>query len=119
MAHTLQHVEDMSFETLSAGVPWDEFETFGQYLDAVSRRGVALNFGCYIGHTAVRLYVMSEAAYEREATPDEIVRMQAVIAEGMAAGAAGFASSANPTHSGDGGRPVPSRFAPERNCGLF
>src|ERR1700726_1453834 len=55
MAHTLQHVEDMSFDTLAVGVPWDEFESFGQYLDAVERRGVTLNFGCYVGHTAVRL----------------------------------------------------------------
>src|SRR3974377_385575 len=31
MAHTLQHVEDMSFDTLSAGVPWSEFESFSQY----------------------------------------------------------------------------------------
>ena len=111
LAHTLQHVEDMSFDTLSVGVPWDEFETFGQYLDAVERHGVALNFGCYVGHTAVRLYVMGDDAYERPATPDEIARMQGVIAESMAAGAAGFASSANPAHNGDRGRPVPSRVA--------
>ena len=39
LARTLQHVEDMSFDTLSAGVPWGEFETFPQYLDAVERRG--------------------------------------------------------------------------------
>ena len=39
LARTLQHVEDMSFDTLAAGVPWDEFETFPQYLDAVSSAG--------------------------------------------------------------------------------
>ena len=111
LARTLQHVEDMSFDTLSVGVPWDEFETFGQYLDAVERRGVSLNYGCYVGHTAVRLYVMGEDAYERPATADELKRMQAVVAESMAAGAMGFASSASPTHNGDGGRPVPSRVA--------
>jgi N-acyl-D-aspartate/D-glutamate deacylase len=111
MAHTLQHVEDMSFDTLSVGVPWDEFESFGQYLDAIERRGVTLNFGCYVGHTAVRLYVMGDDAYERAATADEIARMQEVIAASLAAGAAGFASSANPAHNGDKGRPVPSRRA--------
>jgi N-acyl-D-aspartate/D-glutamate deacylase len=109
LGRTLQHVEDMSFDTLSVGVPWDEFETFPQYLDAVERRGTALNFSCYVGHTAVRMYVMGDAAYERAATPEEITRMQAVVAEAMAGGAIGFASSASPTHSGDSGRPVPSR----------
>ena len=99
----------MSFDTLSVGVPWDEFETFPQYLDAVERRGTALNYGCYVGHTAVRMYVMGEDAYARPATPDELASMQAVVAESMAAGAMGFASSASPTHNGDGGRPVPSR----------
>ncbi|HVB91428.1 MAG TPA: amidohydrolase family protein [Acidimicrobiales bacterium] len=111
MARTLQHVEDMSFDTLAVGVPWDEFETFPQYLDAVARRGTALNFACYVGHTAVRLFVMGEEAYERPATDDEIARMQAVVAEAMAGGAAGFATSASPTHNGDSGRPVPSRVA--------
>ncbi|HEY1827389.1 MAG TPA: amidohydrolase family protein, partial [Acidimicrobiales bacterium] len=111
LARTLQHVEDMSFDTLAAGVPWDEFESFTGYLDAIERRGTALNFGCYVGHTAVRLYVMGEDAYERAATPDEIEKMQEVVGEAMAGGAAGFASSASPTHNGDGGRPVPSRVA--------
>src|SRR5262245_28965252 len=39
LARTLQHVEDMSLDTLTVGVPWDEFETFPQYLDAIERRG--------------------------------------------------------------------------------
>ena len=111
LARTLQHVEDMSFDTLSAGVPWGSFETFPQYLDAVEGGGVSLNYGCYVGHTAVRLYVMGEEAYERPATEDELASMQAVIADAMAGGAAGFASSASPTHNGDSGRPVPSRVA--------
>jgi N-acyl-D-aspartate/D-glutamate deacylase len=111
LARTLQHVEDMSFDTLAAGVPWDEFETFPQYLDAVERRGAALNYGCYVGHTAVRLYVMGDDAYERPATDDELARMQAVVQEAMEAGAMGFATSASPTHNGDRGRPVPSRVS--------
>jgi N-acyl-D-aspartate/D-glutamate deacylase len=111
LARTLQHVEDMSFDTLSAGVPWDEFETFGQYLEAIGRRGTALNYGCYVGHTAVRLYVMGEEAYERPATADELARMAQVVDDALAAGAAGFATSASPTHNGDRGRPVPSRVA--------
>ena len=100
----------MSLATLDAGVPWD-FETFPQYLDSVERHGTALNYGCYVGHTAVRLWVMGEAGYERAATDDELARMRAVVADAIAAGAAGFATSSSTTHSGDGGRPVPSRLA--------
>jgi N-acyl-D-amino-acid deacylase len=111
IARTLQHVEDMSFDTLQAGVPWDGFETFPDYLRAVEANGVGLNFGCYVGHTAVRLYVMGDEAYERAATDDELSRMQQLVDDAMAAGAMGFATSASPTHNGDQGRPVPSRLA--------
>jgi N-acyl-D-amino-acid deacylase len=54
---------------------------------------------------------MGDDAYERAATPAEITRMQEVVGEAMAGGAAGFASSSSPTHNGDRGRPVPSRVA--------
>jgi N-acyl-D-aspartate/D-glutamate deacylase len=111
LARTLQHVEDMSFDTLATGVPWDEFETFPQYLDAVEQRGVSLNYGCYVGHTAVRMFVMGDDAYERPASDVELRAMRAVVDDAMVAGAMGFASSASPTHNGQGGRPVPSRVA--------
>lgn len=111
LGRTLQHVEDMSLETLTVGVPWTDFEDFGSYLDAVEARGVGLNYGCYVGHTALRLYVMGDDAYERAATDDELAQMQRLVAEAMDAGAIGFATSASPTHNGDRGRPVPSRLA--------
>ncbi len=110
MVHTLEHVEDMSPATLEAGVPWD-FETFPEYLDSVEHRGTVINYSAYLGHTALRLWVMGDEGYEREATEEELLRMQAVLREAVEAGAAGFASSSSATHSGDGGRPVPSRIA--------
>ena len=114
LARTLQHVEDMNLATLEAGIPWD-FETFPQYLDSVARHGTALNYGVYVGHTAVRLFVMGEEGYERETPTDaELAEMQAVVREAMVAGAMGFATSSSATHNGDGGRPVPSRLADRR-----
>jgi hypothetical protein len=56
---------------LNAGIEWS-FETFAEYLSAVERRGTILNFGCYVGHSPVRLFVMGDEGYEREATPAEI-----------------------------------------------
>ncbi|MBV8951988.1 MAG: amidohydrolase family protein [Actinobacteria bacterium] len=110
LVHTLENVEDMDPATLSAGVVW-EFETFPQYLDAVSARGTAVNFTAYVGHSALRLYVMGDAAYERAATPDEITRMCVLAREAIAAGAAGFSTSFSYAHRGVDGKPVPSRFA--------
>ena len=109
---TLEKVEGMSLEALEAGVgaQWP-FETFPQYLDAVERRGMAINVAALVGHTPVRLYVMGEEATERPATPAEIARMRALVTEALAAGAVGFATSKAPTHVGYDGKPVPSRAA--------
>jgi N-acyl-D-aspartate/D-glutamate deacylase len=107
---TLDKVEDMRIATLEAGVPW-EFETYPEYLDAVARRGTAINFGGYVGHTAVRLYVLGDEAYEREATEEEIDRMRALVAGSIRGGALGFSSDRAGFHVGDGGRPVPSIVA--------
>jgi N-acyl-D-aspartate/D-glutamate deacylase len=111
IGRTLQHVEDMSLPTLEAGIPWD-FETFPEYLDSVARHGTVLNYTAYVGHTALRLFVMGDEGYVREQpTDDELARMADLVREAVAAGAAGFASSSAQTHNGDGGRPVPSRLA--------
>jgi len=111
IARTLHHVEDMSVPTLKAGIPWD-FATFPEYLASVERHGTVVNFTAYIGHTALRLFVMGDEAYEREAaTDDELARMAAAVREAVEAGSAGFSTTAAPTHSGDGGRPVPSRLS--------
>jgi N-acyl-D-amino-acid deacylase len=110
IARTLENVEDMNVETLSAGIPWD-FETFPEYLGAVSRRGTVLNWAAYIGHTALRLFVMGDEAYERAATDSEIAAMCAVVGDALDGGAVGLATSVAPTHLGIDGKPVPSRFA--------
>jgi N-acyl-D-aspartate/D-glutamate deacylase len=109
---TLEKVEGMSLAALEAGLgeEWP-FETFPEYLDAVERRGTALNVAVLLGHTPLRLYVMGEEATERPATEDEIVRMRALVREAIDAGAIGFATSKASTHIGYAGKPVPSRAA--------
>ena len=110
IARTLENVEGMSVEALTAGIDWS-FETFPEYLDAIDRIPIRINVGAMVGHTPVRLYVMGDAATERAATQAELDQMRAIVLEAMQAGAVGFASSQSPTHAGDGGKPVPSRFA--------
>jgi N-acyl-D-aspartate/D-glutamate deacylase len=110
IVHTLENVEDMDPATLEAGITWD-FETFPEYLESVRRHGTVLNFTAYIGHSALRLYVMGDAAYERAATPKETERMCALVREAIGAGAAGFSTSFSYAHRGVDGKPVPSRYA--------
>jgi N-acyl-D-amino-acid deacylase len=109
----LTHVEGMSLEALRAGIRWD-FESFPQYLDMLQRQGVGPNVACFVGHSAVRTYVLREEASHRTASEDEIARMAALVREAMAAGAVGFASTTAEAHNGEGGVPMPSRLACDR-----
>jgi N-acyl-D-aspartate/D-glutamate deacylase len=102
-------VEGMTPSVLEAGLPWD-WETFPQLLDVLDRR-LGINAAVYIGHSAMRRWVMGEAASEREATADEVAAMATLVREAMRAGAAGFSSSQAPTHVDQQNRPVPSRKA--------
>ncbi|HJR02398.1 MAG TPA: amidohydrolase family protein [Methylomirabilota bacterium] len=108
----LTYVEGMPLEALTQGIRW-EWETFAQYQDAVERIGPWMNVGCFIGHSAIRQYVMGDAAWEREATAEEIAGMGRLVTEAMALGAVGLSSTTNKNHVGDRGRPVPSRLAHE------
>jgi N-acyl-D-aspartate/D-glutamate deacylase len=109
---TLEKVEGMSLSALRLGLgPEWPFESFPEYLDALERRGAAINIGVLAGHTPIRLNVMGEDAVKREAHADEVKAMQRIVAEAMEAGALGFATSHAGTHHGFDGNPVPSRLA--------
>ena len=105
----LEYVEGMSLEAMQKGIQW-EFETFREYLDAIDRLPLWVNVAPFIGHSAVRQFVMGDAAWEREATDDELTRMGAEVRRAMGDGAIGFSSTTNMNHVGDRGRPVPSRL---------
>src|SRR4029450_8365858 len=67
----LTYVEGMPLEALTRGIRWG-WETFAESLDSLERIGPWPNVGCFIGHSAIRQYVMGDAAWEREASADEI-----------------------------------------------
>jgi N-acyl-D-amino-acid deacylase len=109
---TLEKVEGMSLDALHAGLGEDwPFETFPEYLDAVEKRGSAINIAALFGHTPLRMYVMGEESTERAATQDEIKSMKKLMHEAMDAGAIGFGTSVSVSHNGYAGKPVPSRLA--------
>jgi N-acyl-D-aspartate/D-glutamate deacylase len=105
----LARVEGMPLESLQAGVPWD-WATTGEFLDRLDGR-LTPNAGFMVGHSALRLAVMHEAALTHEATPAQVAAMRELLAEGLWAGALGLSSTWSPSHNDHNGNPVPSRFA--------
>ncbi len=105
-------VEQISKDTLSAGLPW-EWETQPEYLAWLERRGLGVNVAAQVGHSAIRRYVLGERAHEAEATAEEIDAMQRLIREGFDAGAVGFTTSRVAHQKGEHGEPIPSFAASE------
>lgn len=87
-----------------------EWETFPEYLSWLEGR-VGVNVVTQVGHSAVRRYVMGEAALERAATADEIAEMVVVLEAALDAGAFGVSSSQAPHQLGEHGEHIPSFFA--------
>ena len=109
-ARCLTAVEDIPTEAMLAGIDWT-WETFPQYLATVDRLPKAINYGAYIGHSALRMYAMGERALTETAKEDDLARMAAAVQEAIRAGAMGFSSSRAHTHVTPDGTPVASRIA--------
>ena len=107
----LEKAEDIPAEALAAGVRF-EWETFAEYLDVFDRLPKGINVASYLGHSALRTYVMGERAFESHATAEDLEAMDRELRAGLAAGAVGFTTSRSHHHSTPAGRPVASRVAP-------
>lgn len=109
-ARCLSAVEDIPTEAMAAGIDWT-WETFPEYLATVERLPKAINYGMYIGHSALRMYAMGKRAFTEKATEDEMMRMADLVKEALRAGAMGFSSSRASTHVTPDNTPVASRIA--------
>lgn len=106
----LERAEDIAPEAMEAGIKWS-WETFPQYLDAVARTPKGINYAAYMGHSALRTYVMRERAFTNEATADDIDKMKREVRAAVRAGAIGFTTSRTRNHQTPDGKPVASRLA--------
>jgi len=109
-ASCLSYVEDIPAAAMAAGIDWT-WETFPEYLAAVERRPKALNHAMYVGHSALRMYIMGRRALTDEATDDDIRAITRLIQEALRAGAVGVSTSRTHTHMTPEGLPVASRQA--------
>jgi N-acyl-D-aspartate/D-glutamate deacylase len=111
MLKNLSVVEGMDLDALLAGTRW-EFESFAQYLDFLERLRPYANVGVLAGHSCMRIAAMGEqASLKKEPSQEQLQTMQRLLRDALQAGAAGFASSFSPNHSGWGGLPMPSTIA--------
>ncbi len=109
-ARCLSAVEDIPTDAMAAGIDWT-WETFPEYLATVERLPKAINYGMYIGHSALRMYVMGKRALSEKATEQDMADMARTVQEALKAGALGFSSSRASTHVTPDDTPVASRIA--------
>jgi N-acyl-D-aspartate/D-glutamate deacylase len=106
----LERAEDIAAAAMDAGIEWT-WTTFPEFLDRVDALPKGINYAGYLGHSALRTYVMGERAFEKEATEDDLRAMERELRDGLRAGAIGFTTSRSPSHETPDRRPVASRLA--------
>jgi len=110
VVRNLERAEDISPDAMAEGISWG-FETYAEYLDAIDALPKGINYAGYVGHSALRTYVMGERAFEERASEEDVAAMQRELAAGMEAGAMGFTTSRTLNHQTSDDRPVASRLA--------
>lgn len=107
----MEGVEDIPGITLTEGLKWD-WESFPDYLDALSRLPRTIDIAAQLAHHPLRVYVMGDRAIAREqATADDIDAMGRLTEEALRAGAVGFTTSRTDQHKTLAGDLVPGRYA--------
>jgi N-acyl-D-amino-acid deacylase len=106
----LQRAEDIPPQAMEAGIEWT-WTTFPEFLDTLESLPKGINYSGYIGHSALRTYVMGERAFDQKATEDDMRAMERELRDALRAGAMGFTTSRSPAHETPDERPVASRAA--------
>ncbi len=76
------------YDHLQLKVDW---RTFPEYFARLRKRGMGINMGVYVGAASVREMVVGYG--NRAPTPEELTRMQALVADAMRAGARGLSTA--------------------------
>jgi len=110
VVRNLQRAEDIPPAAMEAGIKWS-WTTFPEFLDTLEALPKGINYAGYVGHSAIRTFVMGERAFDGPATEDDLQAMERQVRDAIHAGAMGFTSSRSPSHETPDARPVASRHA--------
>jgi N-acyl-D-amino-acid deacylase len=107
LCRMFRQIEDLPMAAFEDGINWT-WESFEDYLGSL-KGTLGLNIAPLVGHSAIRMWVMGEDSFHREATADEIGQMKNMLRQCLAAGASGVSTSYVDTD--ETYKPVPSRMA--------
>jgi N-acyl-D-amino-acid deacylase len=111
VVRNLQRAEDIPPAAMEAGIKWT-WTSYPEFLDTIEALPKGINYSGYVGHSAIRTFVMGERAFDGPATEEDVRAMEREVRQSIRAGAIGFTTSRTPTHETPDGRPVASRVAP-------
>ncbi len=106
----LERAEDISRAAMLAGIKW-RWESFPEFLDVLESLPKGINYAGYMGHCALRTYVMGQRAFTDPASDDDLAKMVHLVKEAVAAGAHGFSTTRSVNHQTSDDKPVASRLA--------
>ena len=78
----LERAEDISRDAMSEGIAW-QWETYPEYLDVIDKLPKGMNYAGYVGHSALRTYVMGERAFDEQASEDDLATMVASVQDAL------------------------------------
>ena len=112
-------IEDIPVSAMKEAVNWN-WETWPEYYEELSKRKFACDVCSFVGHSAIRTWVLGARAnasdrpngqIEQPLTPEEIKKVGKVVEEAVAAGALGVSTSRISVHRDRAGVLLPGSLA--------
>ena len=84
VVRNLQRAEDIPPAAMEAGIKWN-WTTYPEFLDALEALPKGINYASYVGHSAIRTFVMGERAFTEAATEDDLRAMEHQVGDAIRA----------------------------------